>query len=252
MTEHEQVQQLISRMLDEDLNEQEQAAVAEHLQVCAECRKLYDAFSALSGALREDLEDVPEELHEAIMADIRREDLRRKNLRLRRRWTGFVAVAAVLVLVITVSPRLLYGSSVQKSTLRASAAHSDTAAAAAEETAAGSADLAAAEEAEYVPELAENANSYAAAEAPRMMLDAEAAEADAPLSLDALLELLDGQAADLSPDLLTTEPEYLILTDEGALALYRYEGSLFFVDPRSGDVCRLGCSEESLAQFLDA
>ena len=69
----EEVQELISRLLDGELNEEEQADVAEHLASCPDCRAMHEAFRSLSGAIAEGLEEPPARLHETVMADVRRE-----------------------------------------------------------------------------------------------------------------------------------------------------------------------------------
>ena len=99
MEQCEAMQTLISRMLDEDLDAAEQRELAEHLKSCADCRALYEAFSALSGALRSDLAEPPESLRENVMSEIRREQIRAKN---RRPWRYALAVAAMAALVIGV------------------------------------------------------------------------------------------------------------------------------------------------------
>ena len=50
------MQELISRMLDEDLNADEQAALAKHLESCPACRTMYEAFAAVSASLGGELE----------------------------------------------------------------------------------------------------------------------------------------------------------------------------------------------------
>ena len=93
----EAMQELLSRMLDEDLDAHEQRELAEHLKNCPDCRAMYEAFSALSGQLRSDLVEPPESLRENVMAEIRREQIRKKN---RRPWRYALAVAAMAALVI--------------------------------------------------------------------------------------------------------------------------------------------------------
>ena len=93
----EAMQELLSRMLDEDLDAHEQRELAEHLKNCPDCRAMYEAFSALSGQLRSDLAEPPESLRENVMAEIRREQIRKKN---RRPWRYALAVAAMAALVI--------------------------------------------------------------------------------------------------------------------------------------------------------
>ena len=99
MEQCEAMQTLISRMLDEDLDAHEQRELAEHLKNCLDCRAMYEAFSALSGALQSDLAEPPESLRENVMAEIRREQIRKKN---RRPWRYALAVAAMAALVIGV------------------------------------------------------------------------------------------------------------------------------------------------------
>lgn len=99
MEQCEAMQARISRMLDEDLDAAEQRELAEHLKSCANCRAMYEAFSALSGELQNDLVEPPESLRENVMAEIRREQVRAKN---RRPWRYALAVAAMAALVIGV------------------------------------------------------------------------------------------------------------------------------------------------------
>lgn len=108
-------QELISRMLDEDLTRDERAALAEHLGTCRECTAMYQAFSILSDNLSSDLEEPPEELTDNIMAEIRREEIVRRNraenhrrgeqhksggLRLTRQMKSLIAAAACVALLI--------------------------------------------------------------------------------------------------------------------------------------------------------
>lgn len=97
MKKCEAMQELISRMLDEDLDAAEQRELAEHLKSCADCRAMYEAFSALSGELQSDLVEPPESLRETVMSEIRREQIRAKN---RRPWRYALTVAAMAALVI--------------------------------------------------------------------------------------------------------------------------------------------------------
>lgn len=95
----EEVQELISRLLDGELNEEEQADVAEHLASCPDCRAMHEAFRSLSGAIAEELEEPPASLHQTVMADVRREALRRRQAA-PRRVRMLLAVAACAALVI--------------------------------------------------------------------------------------------------------------------------------------------------------
>ena len=42
------MQELISRMIDGELDADEQAVLAKHLEDCPACRTMYDAFNAVS------------------------------------------------------------------------------------------------------------------------------------------------------------------------------------------------------------
>lgn len=99
MSSCEYYQEMISRMIDDELSEKERAVLARHLDTCPECSALYAAFSSLSAAIADDLEAPPEELSDNIMAELRRADIQVKNRR-KPRWRGALAAAACLALVI--------------------------------------------------------------------------------------------------------------------------------------------------------
>ena len=90
----EYYQELISRMLDEDISRDERAALAEHLGTCRECAAMYQAFSALSDTISSGMVDPPEELTDNIMAELRRSEIRRKNRRMPRQMKNLIAAAA--------------------------------------------------------------------------------------------------------------------------------------------------------------
>ena len=79
MSPCEKYQELISRMVDGELTAREEADLADHIESCTACAALFRAFSAISGQIGEDLEDAPLDLRENVMAEIRREELRKKN-----------------------------------------------------------------------------------------------------------------------------------------------------------------------------
>ncbi len=102
MTDCEKYQELISRMLDDDLSKEERDDLAEHVKRCPDCAAVYVAFRSLSESVGGGLEEVPHELHEKIMSDARRENLRFKNKTAasNRRWHYVLTAAACLVLVV--------------------------------------------------------------------------------------------------------------------------------------------------------
>lgn len=97
----EKYQELISRLIDEDLDGKERAELAAHLENCRECALMYSAFSGLSAALASEPEEMPEDLHESIMAGVRREHLASQNRRrFSRRAKKYMAAAACFALLI--------------------------------------------------------------------------------------------------------------------------------------------------------
>ena len=100
MSECEKFQELISAALDDELNEDEKAQLAEHLKSCPECARVYEAFSSLSEAMDSELQEMPSELHENIMAELRREDIKKKNKKLSKPLKTILASAACLALVL--------------------------------------------------------------------------------------------------------------------------------------------------------
>lgn len=96
----EYYQELISRMLDEDISRDERAALAEHLGTCRECAAMYQAFSALSDTISSGMVDPPEELTDNIMAELRRSEIRRNNRRMPRQMKNLIAAAACAAVVI--------------------------------------------------------------------------------------------------------------------------------------------------------
>ena len=105
MTECEHYQELISRMLDDDLSKAERSALAAHVKSCPDCAAVYVAFRSVSEHLSSDLEEVPAAVHENIMAEVRRDSIRAKNSvhRSHRAWHTVLTIAACLVLVVAAS-----------------------------------------------------------------------------------------------------------------------------------------------------
>ena len=103
MSECSKYRELICSLVDEELNTQTREALLSHIEGCGECRALYEAFSALSAAVSEDIEEVPEALHENIMAGVRRSALRSKNKKRSMRQTRSLLAAAACFAVVIMS-----------------------------------------------------------------------------------------------------------------------------------------------------
>ena len=95
----EQYRELISALLDGELEASEQAALEQHLRSCADCAAVYQGFMALSGALADDLAEPPESLRANVMAELRREQIYRANRR-SRPLRGMLATAACVALLL--------------------------------------------------------------------------------------------------------------------------------------------------------
>ncbi|MGN1001691.1 MAG: zf-HC2 domain-containing protein [Oscillospiraceae bacterium] len=98
MRECERIQELISLLLDGELSEAEEQTVREHIADCAECREMYEAFAAVSDAMRADAAPVPDGLHEKIMDGVRAAGRKKPGrvIHLRR----YVTAAACLVVIL--------------------------------------------------------------------------------------------------------------------------------------------------------
>lgn len=238
MNRHADCQELISRLLDEDtsLTAEENAALQAHIAECADCAAVYAAFSALSEAIGEDLEEPPASLRENVMADIRREEIRRRNRR-RFRWAGVAATAAVLALVIGFAPRLTQTSSIGESA-KLAAGIVNTAPAEVLSEAAVSERF-----------VADNAIAEAEEAAPMALADAAAAPA---LSMDAVLDFLSGTEIAQTNESAANEADFRIETDEGVLEIAKRGGALCYRDPRTGTMLASSRSEEALQAFLEA
>lgn len=92
-----EVQTLISAMLDNELSEEERASVQAHIAACPDCKRMYDAFAALSDSLQ-DLEAPPADFTETVMRSVRA--AAKPPVRKRRWIQGFAAMAACLALIL--------------------------------------------------------------------------------------------------------------------------------------------------------
>ena len=99
MTGCEKIQEKLSEMLDGELSEADEAEVRAHIAHCPDCAALYAAFSALSEAAAEP-EDVPDELHGAVMDRVRRAEKAVKFQKNFQRWRPIALAAACLVVLV--------------------------------------------------------------------------------------------------------------------------------------------------------
>ena len=100
----DEYREMISRLLDEALSAEERSELERHAASCPDCAAVLAAFRSLSEALADDPAEPPEGLHENIMADVRREAIRRRQAPKRVR--SFLALAACAALVILAAANL--------------------------------------------------------------------------------------------------------------------------------------------------
>ena len=84
MSSCEHYQELISRLVDDELSAEEQAVLVSHLEHCPDCAALVQAFQSISAVIAEDLAEPPEALSENVMAELRREAIKTENRKKRR------------------------------------------------------------------------------------------------------------------------------------------------------------------------
>ena len=177
MSQCEIYQELISRMVDGDLSAREEADLARHIETCPDCAALFQAFSAISGQISEDLEEAPFDLRDNVMAEIHREEIRRRN-RIPTILRSVLSAAACVALIFGV----YLGVSITQGKNLVTAAY-DAAPAAAGAEVRAMPEAAPAEAEEAPAEAAEAAAAEEPADAPLLQSNAveSAPESDHPL-----------------------------------------------------------------------
>lgn len=100
MNDCEKTAELISCLVDEELEADKRAELEAHIAECPECAAMYQDFMSIRGQLRAAAEDVPEHLHKKLMSQVRKTPLKKKKplLRILR---PYVTAAACLVVIIS-------------------------------------------------------------------------------------------------------------------------------------------------------
>lgn len=112
MNECEKYREMISAMLDGELDHADNERLIKHMSSCAECREMYELLSAVSGSDVWRLPDTPKDLHAHIMSGVKSaadEDKRRIRMRHSRYWLAAAACLVVVVAVILGIPRISGG-----------------------------------------------------------------------------------------------------------------------------------------------
>lgn len=131
-------QELISRSLDDELSVEERKALAVHLASCPSCSQMRQLMADISGLMEEDMEELPDGLHEDIMASVRRSEMikrngrtgrngknnGRKSIKISRPVRNILATAACMALVIAAAVSLNPGERAESVVMARSAANS--------------------------------------------------------------------------------------------------------------------------------
>lgn len=271
----EKFQELISRMIDGELDAGEQALLAEHLKVCPDCARLYAAFSALSADLAGNLAEPPEALHEDIMAQVRRSELKKANRRrLPKPYRSLLAAAACIAVIagFSLSVEHLFPAA---GSGNASAAPASAEAPQAAIYQSAMDETVEAEEEEIMP-MRIDTPEFAAAGAADSGTTMEDSSDGAPLPepqevpsdttsaletvviqiLDdsrrqELFELLRGEPAEISAVALPDSPDYVFALDgERTLSVYMLDGKLCYRDSAEDGIFLADCTQEQFALFI--
>ena len=96
MTDCEKYIEMMSAMIDGELSQEQEAELHAHIEQCADCGKVYEAFKGISGALSEELATPPEALVKGVMYKIGVQ----KRASRRFSFGKFTALAACLALIL--------------------------------------------------------------------------------------------------------------------------------------------------------
>lgn len=265
----EYYQELISRMCDEELSGEEKTALAEHLKDCPECTLMYSAFAGLSEMIKDDMVEAPESIRINVMAELRRDEIKKKSAARRKRLLRVAAAAACLVLVVGVGvsamPKLKKDSSAVAGVAMNFAAPAAAAPAAGEpEVYAEEAAPAEAAPAEVtvMEETAETETAIAALNDEGAVSQSKfglfSADRNAVLeyipSWEELSALLQGVDAEIEAADISVQESFIIrftLNGEPTeLEFMICEGMVLYTDPTDGTLKKLGCGLEALNLFI--
>lgn len=109
MNECEKYREMISAMLDDELDHADNERLIKHMSTCAECRETYELLSAVTGSDVWNLPETPRDLHTNIMSGVKSaadDEKRRTRMRRSRFWIAAAACLVVVVAVILGIPRI--------------------------------------------------------------------------------------------------------------------------------------------------
>lgn len=99
MTSCDKYIEMISRSIDSELEAGEGRELEAHLETCAECRAVKNAFEAISGAVRETAAEAPDALLDSVMSRLGEAPQKPRRVYSFSRFVRYGALAACLALV---------------------------------------------------------------------------------------------------------------------------------------------------------
>lgn len=224
MIDCNECREMISCLLDGELDEEEQTLVRGHISACPECRRVYEAFCAISDGMRES-EPLPGGLHEKIMSGITEKPKKKSGIV----WIKYFSAAACIALVIFAGAKSgIFGSG------------SDSA---------GGADFL--REAETVSNGAavysDGADESGAAVAQEVLTAVRTVDEATAEKLTELLTPLRSDAQESEPG---TEPDYCVSLPDGGELLIYIDGDSVCADFGDG-ACPTSASAEEIRKLLE-
>ena len=125
MSNCEKYLDLISAYVDGEVTDTEKTEIEAHLEECAECRSILEAYRAISEEVAFDTEEVPEGFADGVMAKVSSYEKKVKNRRnfgIAGRYVGIAACIAIILVAFPRMPHLGCGASMDNAKESAPAA----------------------------------------------------------------------------------------------------------------------------------
>ncbi len=119
MSDCEKYIELISSMVDGELTNEQETELRTHMENCDECKRVYNAFVGISGAISENMVEPPEMLAESVMHKIGQKNKGAFNGRFV--FGRFTAIAACFVLIMFGAAHFGFFDGASKSTAMSAA-----------------------------------------------------------------------------------------------------------------------------------
>ena len=222
MIDCEKCREMISCLLDDELSDAEQSLVREHIAVCPECRRVYDAFCTISEQMHES-EPLPDGLHEKIMNGINTKPKKKTGIV----WIKYLSAAACLALVIFAGAKSGILSHDRGMDHAANDMYSVSATA---PVCDGIGD-----------EKAENDSYFYNGEQKQASMESiTVQDASCADKLTALLEPADKARGDYAP---ANEPDYSVMLPDGSSVLIYFDGEAVYADFGDGTFLAAGSAD---------